>query len=408
MDRTKIKSICEQIMNRIDSYHIRKFEGHEKELFLISDMYPGIWLEHVYDSLVFAKLDERGRELSKNVINLFIDCQKENGQFPCYVLDKAKWKRDISLIGYSQIQECVSFASLGLETCKMTGDIQLLEKVYSSCCAYVGWLRKNRNTRGTGLVEMFVGFDTGHDDSSRLDGLSCRGNYKIDGISQNASILPPYENVAPILAVDMNCNFYANLRTLSDMAQMLGKEEESEEWKNQARRVKELIFVHCFDKEDAFFYDVDKNGNKRKIRSCTVFHLFMEHLLDKEEDAQLIDEIKHRYLKNPDEFFTPYPYPSMSIAQSRNRHHSSSNCWGYFSQGLIALRCIRWMDDYGMSDEFDELCEKWLSAWTDSFDSFKLGQELDPITGKASPSSEWYSSTMLFYLYAAKRLGIVN
>lgn len=406
MDRTKIKSICRQIKSRIDGYHIRKFEGHEKELFLISDNYPGIWLEHVYDSLVFAMLDERGKALCENVIELFIKGQKEDGQFPCYVLDKSKWRHDISLVGYSQIQECVSFATLCLETVRLTGNSKLLEKAYSACRAYVGWLKRNRTTLGTGLVEMFVGYDTGHDDSARLDGLSCTGNYVINGTAQNASVLPPNDKVAPVIAVDMNCNFYANLISLSEMAGLLGKDDEAEEWKKRAKQIKDLIFECCFDKEDVFFYDVDKNGNKRKIRSCTVYHLFMEHLLDKVEDAQLIDEIKRRYLKNPDEFFTPFPYPSMSIAQSRDRHHSPSNCWGYFSQGLIALRCTRWMDDYEMSEELDIVCEKWLSAWTECFDTFKLGQELDPITGKPSPSSEWYSSTMLFYLYAAKRLGI--
>ena len=406
MDITKVVDICQKIRERIDSCHIRKFEGHEKELFLISDIYPGVWLEHVYDSLVFAKLDERGKELSKNVINLFIDGQQEDGQLPCYVLDKAKWRHDISLVGYSQIQECVSFASLCLETYELTGDIGLLEKSYDSCCKYVDWLDKKRNTGGTGLVEMFVGYNTGHDDSARLDGLSCRGNYTVDGIAQNAAVLPPNDLVAPVLAIDMNCNYFANLCALSKMARLLKKESESPKWKQKAETVKKQIFEYCFDEQDAFFYDVDKWGNKRKIRSCTVFHLFMEHLLDKEQDARLIEEIKNRYLKNPDEFFTPYPFPSMSYSQSKGKKHSPSNCWGYFSQGLIALRCIRWMDDYGMSQEFDLLCEKWLSAWTECFDSFKLGQELDPVTGKPSPSSEWYSSTMLFYLYAAKRLGL--
>lgn len=32
-----------------------------------------------------------------------------------------------------------------------------------------------------------------------------------------------------------------------------------------------------------------------------------------------------------------------------------------------------------------------------------FGQELDPVTGIPSPCSQYYSSTMLFYLYAARR-----
>ena len=56
--------------------------------------------------------------------------------------------------------------------------------------------------------------------------------------------------------------------------------------------------------------------------------------------------------------------------------------------------------------DFDIICEKWLEAWTRQFDVVPLGQEIDPITGDATPCSPWYSSGMLSYLYAAHRLGI--
>ena len=71
-------------------------------------------------------------------------------------------------------------------------------------------------------------------------------------------------------------------------------------------------------------------------------------------------------------------------------------------------RCTRWMDDYGFGEDFDYICRKWLEAWTRCFEDMKLGQELDPFTGEPSQCSEWYSSCMLFYLYAAQRLGIAE
>lgn len=40
--------------------HIACFLGMEKPLFLLSEQYPGLWLEHVYDS-------------AGNAIHLFID-----------------------------------------------------------------------------------------------------------------------------------------------------------------------------------------------------------------------------------------------------------------------------------------------------------------------------------------------
>lgn len=406
-EREKIQEICNIIKDRIENLHIGCFKGMEKPLFLISNTYPGVWLEHVYDSVFYAKLQPERMDLAVNTINLFLDHQKENGQLPCYV-----WNGDVmkvpeeNLVGYGQIQECVSFAQLALEVCEMTGDRAFLEKVYEGSGKWAGWLKHNRMTTNRGLIELFVGFDTGHDNSGRLEGLSCPGNYVKDGVLMNASVLPQDE-VAPILAVDMNANYFATLRALAKIAEMLGKKEEAAKWQKESSQIKEKLFEICFDEEDAFFYDVDKNGRKRKYLSSTILHLFLEKVLDQEADSALIKEIYDRHIKNPEEFWTEYPFPSMAVSDPSIKDHIEANCWGYFSQGLIALRCTRWMDDYGMSRDFDILCEKWLKAWTACFDHFKLGQELDPITGEPSPSSEWYSSVMLFYWYGARRLKIV-
>jgi hypothetical protein len=61
------------------------------------------------------------------------------------------------------------------------------------------------------------------------------------------------------------------------------------------------------------------------------------------------------------------------------------------------------MEKYGFTKEFDKVCSRFLQGWTNCFDTVKMGQELDPITGIPTTCSEWYSSGMLMYLYCAKR-----
>ena len=224
------------------------------------------------------------------------------------------------------------------------------------------------------------------------------------GYCGDATALPPDDPVAPMIAVDLNCNYYATLMALSNMADALGRADEALEWKEKAGAVKARLFETCFDGEDCFFYDVDRHGNKRKFLSSTIFHLFMEGVLDPVTDAELIRELYERHIANPSEFATPYPFPSMAICDPSCEGHRNFNCWGYYSQGLIALRCTMWMDEYGFSKEFDHLCSQWVKAWTKHYDTLKMGQELDPITGEPTRSSEWYSSCMLFYLYAANRI----
>lgn len=412
--QAKIKEICQIIDTRIKDKHISCFSETNKPLFMISDQYPGVWLEHVYDAILYAKLFPGNTDLAVNTIHLFLDHQQEDGHLPFsivkgdYAAATAAAKDSIpSNVRYTQIQECLSFGQLCLEVYHMTKDQALLQEIYTKISKWFRWLSNNRMTRGTGLIEMFVGFDTGHDNSGRLAGITCPKNYIKDGIRMDAAVLPE-DDVVPILAVDMNANYFGTAKALEDMAILLGKSQEAEIWKKEAADIKQKLFDYCFDKEDCFFYDVDKHGKHRKYLSGTIFHLFMEKVLDPETDKDFIAEIYRKHLKNPEEFWTPYPFPSMAISDPSFCKHTPYNCWGYFSQALIILRCIRWMDAYGMSKDFDEICEKWLYAWTKCYDTFHLGQELDPITGEPSSSSEWYSSCMLLYTYAARRLGITD
>ena len=362
---------------------------------------------YVLFAVFYAQHYKEGLALAENTVRLFLSHQTEDGQFPCYIwnADKTSAPPD-QLIGYFQIQECVSFARLCFEVYELNRDRAFLAACYAACEKWDGWLRRNRMTTGRGLIEQFCGYDTGHDNSARTEGISCPGNYVKDGRHMNAAVLPPDDGITPILAVDMNCNFYGTQMALADMADALGCHEKADAWRKKADEVKKNLFLHCFDSANGFFYDADRNGNLRKCRSSTLFHLFLEGVLDAEADAELIAAIYRRYIGNVREFATPYPFPAVSVADpSWARENPEPNCWGYYSEGLIALRTTRWMDRYGFSADLDRLCAAWLGAWTRVYPDFCMGQELHPITGLPSASSEWYSSTMLFYLFAADRLG---
>ncbi len=405
-EKAKVRRCYDAAWKKITEEHVACFKDMDKPLFLISNNYPGVWMEHVYDAVMYARLCPQGLEIAKNTVNLFLDYQTEAGQFPCYVWNANVIGAEKNVIGYSHIQEVVSFAKLALIVCKMSGDRQLLEKTYLGCIAWDSWLKKYRMTRGKGLVEMFCGYDTGHDESARLEGMSCPGNYTKDGVKQNAGVLPEGDNVVPVFACDMNANFYGSKVALSEMAQMLGKADEAEKWQAEAEEVKAKLFEICYDEDDMFFYDVDKHDNKRKCKSCTVFHMFMEGVLKPGEE--LTEQIYNKHIKNPEEFWTPYPFPSMAVNDPAWRKVTQKNCWGYFTQTLIVLRTSLWMDKYGKTEDHLHVLKQFIKAWTNCYDKIKFGQELDPITGEPSDCAEYYSSSMLSYIYAARRLGIVD
>ena len=394
-----INFIYKDVIHRLKRHHIKCINNMTQPMLLISSAYPGVWLEHVYDSIMYAYLF-KDNKLAITTINTFIDLQTEEGQYPCFI-------RSNNDIGYSQIQECVSFAALSFKVYELIKDINFLKKIYFSSIKWVSWLYKNRMTLNKGLIEMFVGYDTGHDNSKRLEGMKYKGYYSINGKRCNAKELPECES-APIIAVDMNCNLYKTLLTISKMANILGEKENEVKYKNMADEIKKRLFEVCYDKEDKFFYDVDKLGNKRKYLSSTIFHLFLEGVLDKEKDKIIIDDLYNHHIKNTNEFWTNYPFPSMSISEKNIENYKKPNSWGYYSQALIALRCSLWMDDYNFSKDYDHLLEMWIKGLVNNYRNNPMSQELDPINGLSSGASIWYSSSMLLFIYAARRLNLIK
>lgn len=375
------------ILDRIRSHHLRRWAGSEGNIFFISDQYPGVWLEHTYDAILWADYCPEDRRISREQVKLFLSYQKPSGQLPCYI-----WANEI---GYGWTQECVAFTALCLEACEQNADDPgFFRECYEACCRWDKWLCDTHMTMGKGLIEMFCGYDTGHDNSGRLWDLNYPGEFNKDG-----SIAPTDDSVLPILAPDMNAVFYGDRVALSEMADKLGLTEEAAAWHEKAESVRQKLFEHCYDPEDQFFYDVDKNGSKRKIRSCSITNVFTEGVLD----YDLGNEIFERYLHNEKEFWTPYPFPAVSVSDPLWIQKLPGNSWGFYSQGLTALRSMRWMEKYGRTAEMEEIMRRWVAAWCAS-ETTQFGQELHPITGEPSKCSQWYSSCMLYFLYAIKRL----
>lgn len=397
-EKDKINRYYNLAMDTIQNRNIVCFKNHEKPVFLISETYPGVWLEHAYDSVMLAKLDSRYCYVAENTLNLFMDNQKNDGQLPCYVIDRNK-NTYMDEYGYTQIQECVSFAGICLEYYGITADKEFLKKAYEHCKKWQKWYEKNRMSKDKGLIEIYCGYDTGHDGSPRKNGMKYKGRAK----NKNINTYPEDDDVLPVVAPDTNAVYFGTLSALADMALELGTGEERV-WKEKAEDIRKRLSDVCYDIEDEFFYDVDKNGNKRKCLSISITSPFVEHMLD----CETADKIYKRHLRNPQEFFTDYPFPSVAKSDPYFTKNRPGNSWGFYSQALTILRCTKWMDYYGYSDDFDKILEVWVRQWTFFNGDIMFGQELNPLSGEPSECSQWYSSCMLVYAYAVRRLGILS
>ena len=343
--------------------------------------YQGIWLEcGPLESLVYGK---HAPEVARTSHDLFFHHQREDGYLPCWIwADK---------VGSAQIQMVVPIAATALETADLIGDEALLAKAYDACELWDRWLYRNRNTRETGLCELFCQFDSGHDGSPRLEGLpwECPDN--------DASICPDAGKL-PYLAPDLSASVYGGRVALAKMAERLGKVDEADMWQERAEEIRQLIIKHCYDPEDECFYDVDADGNFIRIRGDVITRVFGEHVVDQ----PMFERIYERHIKNPDSFWTPYPLPSIAADDPAFVKRIPINSWGGASQALTALRAPRWFEHDGKPEDLRHLMTRWVEA---ILACPYFMQQINPWSGEFTESkTKDYSPAMCVFIDFVDRL----
>ena len=307
-----------------------------------------IWLEiSALESLLYAKYDP---DVALATHELFFDHQREDGLIPAVFNHTGRFEE--GHVRYGQIQQCVPIARTSYELAKLTRNEAFLQKAYTACCKFDDWMVAYRQTRETKVFEMFCEFDMGQDNSPR-----CSGN----GIPRSC---PGYDarnslktSGFPVLAPDVSAIVYGNRVALAKMAEELGKGGEARTWQAKALELQQAILDVCFDSEDEFFYDVDTENRFRKFRGAQIFVVCEEHVLSQD----MFEKVYHRYLRNPHEFWTPIPFPAMSIADPHYDWKGMTNNWGGGCWSLIMLRTLLWMQHYGKADDQAHLMRRWLN-----------------------------------------------
>ena len=349
--------------------------------------YNGLWLEHNQDCLFACELLP---EIAWESIKIIMDYQQSDGLLP-YSLRFSPFKT-----GVSQLQTVYPFARCALEVArKLQRPEAEFAAIYDAGLRYDRWLNEFRNHNQLGLVEMFCAFDTGHDDSKRVkDGgipNACPGAW--------AGNMPDIPGM-PIIAADLSASRCGGLTALSELAGMLDKPREAALLKQQADNLKNAIMEKLYDQEDEFFYDRTADGF-RKYRTEHITRLFLNRVVDQE----LFDRIYGRYFTSEDEFFPPYPFPSVSVSDKSFNAEHPANCWGGNTQMLTLLRALLWMDFYGKGAELEEIMRRTLKAFLKYENPF--AQELHPFTGQPIGFGENYTLALLFFRECCIRTNIV-
>lgn len=364
--------------------NLDQIPGFPGNVLLEGSGYSGIWMECApQEGLVFGESGaESALSIARNNHLIFFALQKDDGQLPYAIKRGSPGARGGP--GWSQIQMVVPIAATAWQIARRSGDSELLHKAFTACSRWDAWLRRYRNTRGTGLCEGFCTWDTGMDSSPRWSG---EPNACPNGDARQC----PQGPGLPRLCPDLSATVYGGRVALAAMARALGKSNEADRWTEDAESIRSRIVDQLYYARDAGFYDIDAQGRVVWVRSAAVLRVLGEHV----PDQKLFDAVWERQVHNPKVFWAPYPFPSVALDDPQFVRPIPRNSWGGPSQALTALRAPRWMEHYGKSADLAWLMQRWLEALRRAAD---FRQQMDPVSGAFTPDTGGYSPAALVLL----------
>ncbi len=349
-------------------------------------VYRGCWLEST--GTINAELLSRFLpSVSGRTYEAFADGQREDGLIPYKITEAGPVFRQIQLV--------TPLARSVWNHYLLNGrNADFLRKMMTALARFDQWLADWRNTRGSGCVEAFCAFDTGHDLSPRfwhIPDTPHQGDPKQ---------YDPASPLLPLLAPDMTAHTYCQRLYLARMAEELGDSEQAERWRAKAKETLDSLFRHCYDGGDQFFYDVDQSGAFIRVQSDVLLRVLACEVGD---DAFFQEALKG-YLLNTRKFFAKYPFTAVAMDDPRFDPFSSYNSWAGPSNFLAIIRAPHAFEHHGRYVELTWVLQPIVSAMARME---RFPQVLSPWTG-AEGYTEAYSPAILGVLDFVERLcGIV-
>lgn len=277
----------------------------------------GCWLEST-GTISTELLSRFCPNTAQASFEIFAEFQREDGLIPYKLTDKGP--------NYRQIQMVTPLARSVWNHYCLNKDKTFLKKMYHAMARNDQWLAANRNTRGTGCVEAFCTFDTGHDASPRF------WHVADTPFMGDASRYDPDSPILPFLAPDLTANVFCQRKYLQLMAEELNMNDRT--WEEKAQQSLNSLMTNCYDERDHFFYDRDRNDQFVRVQSDVLMRVFACEAGDEE----MFRAALRRYLLNTKKFFTRYPLTTIAIDDPGFDPSFTFNAWSGQVSFLAEIR----------------------------------------------------------------------
>jgi hypothetical protein len=343
-------------------------------------IYHGCWLEST--GTINAELLSRFLpSITTATYSAFARYQRDDGLFPYKVTPQGP--------AFNQIQLVTPLARSVWNHFRLNGlDTDWLSQMFGAMARYDAWLARHRDTLGTGAVEAFSTYDTGHDLSSRF------WHVPDSPFGNDPTRYDPDNPILPFTAPDLTANVTCQRNYLGAMADHLGGDGHAWRLKSEASRA--ALYQQCYDPDDAFFYDRDRHGRMVRIQSDNLLRVLACEIGDAENFAEALD----RYLLNTRKFFAKFPLTSIALDDPRFDPTFGQNSWDGPSNFLTLIRTPHAFEHHGHHTELTWIMQPTLSAL---FAADRFPQTLSPFSGEAG-FTEKYSPSILCLLDFVERL----
>ena len=270
-------------------------------------------------------------------------------------------------------------------------DRAYLERLYDGFRRYDEYLWRVRDSDGDGCLELWCEWDAGEDNAKRLRGMPH---------GWGAPYPPQNRGYAPIESMDVMGYSYITRSVLAQISAVLKNGMEAL-WCRKADAVAKKVHDYLWINEKNACYDRDQNNEFIDI----LLHNNLRMMYYGVFSQDMADRFVRHHLKDPEEFWTNMPLPSVA-ANDPAYEGTSGNSWAGHPQGLTYQRSIIALENYGYLAELTHLGKKLTQAIGEGC---AFSQQYDTFTMEPNGPREMnYGPTTLAFLEYTSRLYGVN
>jgi putative isomerase len=242
--------------------------------------YIGAWQwDNFFHALAYRHIDPR---LAQDQLRILLDHQRDDGMIPDAVHDEGT----VTHLDFPVEADVTKPPLIGWAAWKLyvlDNDREFLDEIYGPLVKWNTWWFEKNDLDHNGLCEYQHPFSSGLDDS------------------------PLWDNGMPVESPDLNSYLCLQQDALSQIAAVIGEEQEAAVWSQRAAELASRMVQHSWDEQAGIFWA--RHGTER-VPVLTPFNLFP--LITGRMPPAIADRLV-AHLTDPKEFWARYPAPSVAM-----------------------------------------------------------------------------------------------